>query len=251
MSLSPSPSRDVKCSERLQAVARWVPAGTTVADIGADHAHLLIHLVLRKRIEKGIAGELNKGPFENARSQVRRWGLSDRIEVRRGDGLSVLKEGEADVIVIAGMGGPLIAKILDQGREKLSGAFRLVLQPNTGGERVRRWLRQNGWAPVGETLVEEGGTLYEIIAAERGEDEALYRQPPASEEQLLLLGPLLWKEKHPLLIKKWLQELAARERILERVRAGRTEEAARRAAQLEEEIAQWRRLWKWLCEENP
>lgn len=251
MSLSPSPSRDVKCSERLQAVARWVPAGTTVADIGADHAHLLIHLVLRKRIEKGIAGELNKGPFENARSQVRRWGLSDRIEVRRGDGLSVLKEDEADVIVIAGMGGPLIAKILDQGREKLSGAFRLVLQPNTGGERVRRWLRQNGWAPVGETLVEEGGTLYEIIAAERGEDEALYRQPPASEEQLLLLGPLLWKEKHPLLIKKWLQELAARERILERVRAGRTEEAARRAAQLEEEIAQWRRLWKWLCEENP
>ncbi|MBO2531418.1 MAG: tRNA (adenine(22)-N(1))-methyltransferase TrmK [Thermoactinomycetaceae bacterium] len=251
MSLSPSPSRDVKCSERLQAVARWVPAGTTVADIGADHAHLLIHLVLRKRIEKGIAGELNKGPFENARSQVRRWGLSDRIEVRRGDGLSVLKEGEADVIVIAGMGGPLIAKILDQGREKLSGAFRLVLQPNTGGERVRRWLRQNGWAPVGETLVEEGGTLYEIIAAERGEDEALYRQPPASEEQLLLLGPLLWKEKHPLLIKKWLQELAARERILERVRAGRTEEAARRAAQLEEEIAQWRRLRKWLCEENP
>lgn len=251
MSLSPSPSRDVKCSERLQAVARWVPAGTTVADIGADHAHLLIHLVLRKRIEKGIAGELNKGPFENARSQVRRWGLSDRIEVRRGDGLSVLKEDEADVIVIAGMGGPLIAKILDQGREKLSGAFRLVLQPNTGGERVRRWLRQNGWAPVGETLVEEGGTLYEIIAAERGEDEALYRQPPASEEQLLLLGPLLWKEKHPLLIKKWLQELAARERILERVRAGRTEEAARRAAQLEEEIAQWRRLRKWLCEENP
>ncbi len=251
MSLSPSPSRDVKCSERLQAVARWVPAGTTVADIGADHAHLLIHLVLRKRIEKGIAGELNKGPFENARSQVRRWGLSDRIEVRRGDGLSVLKEGEADVIVIAGMGGPLIAKILDRGREKLSGAFRLVLQPNTGGERVRRWLRQNGWAPVGETLVEEGGTLYEIIAAERGEDEALYRQPPASEEQLLLLGPLLWKEKHPLLIKKWLQELAARERILERVRAGRTEEAARRAAQLGEEIAQWRRLRKWLCEENP
>lgn len=251
MSLSPSPSRDVKCSERLQAVARWVPAGTTVADIGADHAHLLIHLVLQKRIEKGIAGELNKGPFENARSQVRRWGLSDRIEVRRGDGLSVLKEGEADVIVIAGMGGPLIAKILDQGREKLSGAFRLVLQPNTGGERVRRWLRQNGWAPVGETLVEEGGTLYEIIAAERGEDEALYRQPPASEEQLLLLGPLLWKEKHPLLIKKWLQELAARERILGRVRAGRTEEAARRAAQLEEEIAQWRRLRKWLCEENP
>ena len=73
----------MKCSERLQAVARWVPAGTTVADIGADHAHLLIHLVLRKRIEKGIAGELNKGPFENARSQVRRWGLSDRIEVRR------------------------------------------------------------------------------------------------------------------------------------------------------------------------
>ena len=104
---------------------------------------------------------------------------------------------------------------------------------------------------MGETPGGRGGTLYEIIAAERGEDEALYRQPPASEEQLLLLGPLLWKEKHPLLAKRWLQELAARERILDRVRAGRTEEAARRAAQLEQEIAQWRRLKKWLFEENP
>ncbi len=251
MSLRPMPSGGVKCSERLQAVARWVPAGATVADIGADHAHLLIHLVLRERIKKGVAGELNKGPYENARSQVERSGLSDRIEVRLGDGLSVLKEGEADAIVIAGMGGALIASILDRGRKKLSGVRRLVLQPNTGGERVRQWLRQNGWVPVGETLVEEGGTLYEIIAAEQGEDEALYRQPPATEEQLLLLGPLLWKEKHPLLTKRWLQELAARERILDRVRTGRTEEAARRAAQLEQEIAQWRRLRKWLFEENP
>lgn len=251
MSLRPSLSRGVKCSKRLQAVARWVPAGATVADIGADHAHLLIYLVLRGQIERGIAGELNKGPYENARSQVDRSGLSERIEVRRGNGLSVLKRGEADAIVIAGMGGALIADILDRGREKLSGVRRLVLQPNTGGERVRQWLRKNGWAPVGETLVEEGGTLYEIIAAERGEDEALYRQPPASEEQLLLLGPLLWKERHPLLAKRWLQELAARERILDRVRAGRTEETVRRAAQLEEEIAQWRRLKKWLFEENP
>jgi len=103
----------------------------------------------------------------------------------------------------------------------------------------QRWLRAVAAGGQGRY----GSALAELAA--------LYRQPPASEEQLLLLGPLLWKEKHPLLIKKWLQELAARERILERVRAGRTEEAARRAAQLEEEIAQWRRLWKWLCEENP
>lgn len=247
----PIHSAGVKCSDRLQAVARWVPPGATVADIGADHAHLLIHLLLRERIKGGIAGELNQGPYENARSQVERSGFSDRIEVRRGDGLSVLKKGEVDTVVIAGMGGPLIAAILEKGKKELSDVRRLVLQPNNGGERVRRWLRENGWIPVGESLVEEGGILYEIIAAERGEDEALYRQPPASEEQLLILGPLLWKEKPPLLSKKWLQELTARERILSQVRSGQTEEAARRAAQLEEEIAQWRRLRKWLFEENP
>lgn len=251
MSLGPIPSTGEKCSDRLQAVARWVPEGATVADIGADHAYLLIHLVQRKRIKRGIAGELNKGPYENARSQVERSGLSERIEVRRGDGLSVLNKGEADVIVMAGMGGALIAEILERGKEKLSGVRRLVLQPNTGGEKVRQWLRENGWVPLGETLVEERGTLYEIIAAERGEDGDLYRQPPATEEQLLVLGPVLWKEKPPLLSKKWLQELTARERILDRVRAGRTEEAVRRAKQLEEEIAQWRRLKKWLFEENP
>lgn len=251
MSLRPIHSTGMKCSDRLQTVAEWIPPGATVADIGADHAHLLIHLVLREKIIRGIAGELNKGPYDNARFQVERAGLSDRIEVRRGDGLSVLKKGEVDAIVIAGMGGSLIAEILERGKEKLSGVRRLILQPNNGGEKVRQWLRENGWSPVGESLVEEGGILYEIIAAERGENEELYRQPPASEEQLLILGPLLWKEKPPLLSKKWLQELNARERILNRVRAGQTEEAKRRAAQLEEEIAQWRRLRKWLFEENP
>src|SRR5699024_3765634 len=123
-----------RISDRLSAVARLIPPGRIVADIGSDHAQLLVHLAEHQVLDRGIAGEVNRGPYENAADRVRESGWSDRIDVRLGDGLKVLRPGEADVVVLAGMGGSLIASILSRGKEKLDATTQLVLQPNNHGD---------------------------------------------------------------------------------------------------------------------
>jgi tRNA (adenine22-N1)-methyltransferase len=228
-------------SLRLETVAAFVPDGARVADIGADHALLLIHLARAGRIRRGIAGELNRGPYLNAIHRVRQAGLDHLIEVRQGDGLSVLAPGEVDVIVLAGMGGTLMADILQAGIGKLEGVHRLVLQPNIGGKRVRRWLKEHGFYIVDETIVEEEGILYEVAVAEPGDwkEEA---DAPWPEEMMMEIGPVLWRKRHPLLKRKLLVELESREAALAQLRQARTEEAKRRRASLEEEREQWKKV---------
>ncbi len=134
-------------------------------------------------------------------------GLTNQVEVRLGDGLSVLRRDEADVVVLAGMGGVLISSILSRGKDRIQGVERLVLQPNNNGDRVRAWLLENGWEIDGEDLVKERGVLYEIISARQGDPHFPYRGLPLTREQALELGPLLWRDRHPLLGEKVKEEL--------------------------------------------
>jgi tRNA (adenine22-N1)-methyltransferase len=131
-------------SKRLKTIADYCPAGSRVADIGSDHALLASYLLANGLASFVIAGELNDGPYQAAREQVAKLAAADRASVRKGDGLAVLAPGETDVICIAGMGGQLIASILERGKAKLPGVKRLILQPNVGEEVVRRWLLDNG-----------------------------------------------------------------------------------------------------------
>ena len=105
----------IKLSRRLQTIADQVTQGARVADIGSDHALLPVYLIQSGRCPSAIAGELNTGPFQAARKQTAEAGLKTVIEVRQGDGLSVLEPGEADTVTIAGMGGSLMADILEAG----------------------------------------------------------------------------------------------------------------------------------------
>lgn len=182
----------MKLSERLAAIAAMVPAGMTLADIGTDHAYLPIGLALEGKIPAAIAGDVHEGPYKAALEAVRNQGLSERIHVRFGDGLTVLRPGEAAAIAIAGMGGSTIVEILSSRPEILRAASRLVLQPMTASGTVRRWLSANGWRLVKEDLVLEDGRLYEIMAAEQGVS-------PEYEMALWEIGPLLWIARHSLL----------------------------------------------------
>lgn len=223
----------VTLSKRLQTLARFVPAGSRVADIGTDHALLPVYLVQTGRATKVVATDVHRGPWEAARAQVARHGLEGRIDVRLGDGLSVLLPDEADVIVLAGMGGMLIERILSAHPDRLRGVTRLVLQPNTDAARVRRWLRDHGFCLVDEELLEEDGRLYEVLVAEPGDGRAPYRDGELPEEELLEVGPHLWRKAAPLLLRKWEAERDHLARVCAQLARAESAAAAAKRAELE------------------
>ncbi|CAJ1003213.1 MULTISPECIES: tRNA (adenine(22)-N(1))-methyltransferase TrmK [Brevibacillus] len=223
-------------SKRLETIARYCPQGARVADIGSDHALLASYLLVRGIASFVIAGELNEGPYQAALRQIQTLALRDRASVRKGDGLSVLRPGEVDAVCIAGMGGQLIVSILTAGTDKLEGVQRLILQPNVGEELVRRWLLENGWQLVAESILEEDGIIYEILVAERGEPVKPYEGKERSRDELLRIGPFLWEEKSPILLKKWQQERDKWQRVLSQLQRSRKPEAAERTRQIEAEL---------------
>ena len=150
---------------RIQAVLNFVSAGSRVADIGADHGYLSIELVKSGRASKVIATEKNPYPFAAAEKNISAAGLDGVIDVRLGDGLQVLAAGEVDTICIAGMGGALIQKILDDAPQVVQSARQLILQPMNGAKKIRTWLAENGWTINDEDLAESAGIIYEIISA--------------------------------------------------------------------------------------
>lgn len=224
-----------RLSNRLETVAKYIPAGAKFADIGSDHAYLPCYMLKKQKASFAIAGEVVDGPFLSAQKQVVNEGLSDVISVRKGNGLEVINDGEVDCITIAGMGGSLIAAILDDGKDKLRSVKRLVLQPNVSAYSIRIWLMENDWSLVTEEIIEEDDKIYEVLVAERGEGKKPYSSHIDAE---LLLGPYLSKEKNQAFQKKWNMEKANWERIIGRLEtANETEETAAKRQELSWKIA--------------
>ncbi|OOE13641.1 tRNA (adenine(22)-N(1))-methyltransferase [Fictibacillus arsenicus] len=199
-----------KLSQRLEKVSNYVLQGSVLADIGSDHAYLPCYLGLKKKIKKGIAGEITEGPYLSAKEQVVLDGLSDIIEVRKGDGLSVLKENEAEVVTICGMGGSLITSILEKGKDKLGNAKRLVLQPNIGAKNVRNWLLKEKWVLSAEDIIKEDGKIYEVLVADRSGEQPYTNNIEAE----LLFGPFLLKLQNVAFKEKWAGEVRQWKAIL-------------------------------------
>ena len=131
----------MELSDRLQAVANMVTPGNKVADVGCDHAYISIYLVKNKISDKVIAMDVNQGPLNIARTNISKEGFSDKIETRLSNGLLKLSPNEADSIIIAGMGGGLTCKILQEGIDKLDGVKELILQPQSELDLVRKLLK--------------------------------------------------------------------------------------------------------------
>ncbi|MBG9464816.1 SAM-dependent methyltransferase [Bacillus amyloliquefaciens] len=226
---------EMKLSKRLQSVAEYIPPGALVADIGSDHAYLPCYAVLNHLASRAIAGEITDGPFLSAKQQVEKLDLSTLISVRKGDGLSVLEKGEAGAITIAGMGGALIAHILDSGKTKLTGRERLILQPNIHAVHIREWLYQEGYELIDEVILEEDGKCYEILVAETGDRDAPYRDVPMAAG--MLAGPFLLKERNEVFLRKWSQELKHTEQIYEQISRSAKHESHEKLAELKERIS--------------
>lgn len=173
---------------RLLAVAQEIQAQTH-ADIGSDHALLPRYLLATGRVQRVIAVEKNQGPWENSRRA-----LQDlNAEVRLGDGLGALRAGEADSLSLSGMGAKRMVRILSAHPANMP--LRVVVQPNDSAEPLRRWALDVGLGLLNEQMV-EGFWRYTILSFGVG-DSATYGDLPI--EIALRFGPILLKQKHPLL----------------------------------------------------
>ena len=176
---------------RLAMVAACIRPGSRLADIGTDHAYLPVWLVEAGICPSAIASDLRPGPLESARRTVEAAGLSDRISLRLGDGLSTVRPGEAEDIAIAGMGGETIAAILAAAPLVQDKAVRLVLQPMSRAEELRRFLLENGFSLLAERLVTDGTHLYPVMTA-------VYTQaPPPADALPIYAGAFSVQEGRP------------------------------------------------------
>jgi len=160
----------MRLSERLGRVAANVHSGGVLADIGCDHGFTSIYLVQQGQVRGAIAMDVNAGPLERAAAHVEQYGMAHRIQVRLSDGMDRLAPGEADTILISGLGGALMARILEQGRDVVAGAGELVLSPQSEIFLVRRKIHELGFAIVHEEMVEDHGKYYVIIRAVPGRE---------------------------------------------------------------------------------
>lgn len=193
----------IPLNQRLKKVSTYIQ-GEYLADIGSDHAYLPIYAIVNGLTQKAIACEVIKGPFEASKRNVIEHELNEFVDVRLGDGLSVIQPDDAITsITICGMGGPLIAKILNEGADKLINHPRLILQSNIQSSAIRKRLIQLNYNIVAEALLEEKGHIYEIIVADYFENV----QMMSLHE--LKFGPELLKDKNNLFYKKWERERTA------------------------------------------
>ena len=150
----------MQLSLRLSAIAGLVTRGNRLVDVGCDHGYLPVSLYLDGKIPGAIAMDVRKGPLSRAQEHISQYGLDAYIETRLSDGLEALKPGEGDTLVIAGMGGPLMEKILTEGREQAQGFAELILQPQSEIPHFRTFLMDEGYLLLDENIIYEEGKYY-------------------------------------------------------------------------------------------
>ena len=158
---------NIQLSKRLSAIGEMVTEGNRLVDVGCDHGYLPVYLVMNHRIPGAIAADVGKGPLERAREHICRYHMQNYIETRLCDGLSGISVGEGDTLVIAGMGGPLMEKILSDNPEVRDSFQELILQPQSDIPHFRHFLMSNGYRITEEKMILEDGKFYPMMKAIR------------------------------------------------------------------------------------
>ncbi len=171
-------SGEIHLDNRLKMCASFVRGGSKLADIGTDHAYLPVWLCRRGVCPSAIAADINPEPLSRGRLTIEAAGMSGRVEARLSDGMKSIAADEADDFVLAGMGGELIARIIDDCSYAKAPEKRFIMQPMTRSELLIRYLCENGYSIVKQDCCEAGGKCYTVIAASytgiRGEDDELF-----------------------------------------------------------------------------
>ncbi|MGN0505553.1 MAG: tRNA (adenine(22)-N(1))-methyltransferase [Lachnospiraceae bacterium] len=221
----------MQLSKRLLAAAGLVTKGNRVADVGCDHAYTSIFLCNEEISPSVIAMDVNKGPLMRARQNVAGYGLEDRIALRLSDGLAALSVGEADTILLTGMGGLLMMKILSDYPQVTASAKELILQPQSEVAQVRRYLHTTGYQITTERMVKEDGKFYVMMRAVKAEVPERY-----DRECRYAYGRELVAEDVPVLLEFLEKERSMREQVLSGLLLQETKKAKERVQELKKEL---------------
>jgi len=224
-------------SGRLKAIADAVPKCRAVADIGTDHGYIPLYLVQNNIVDMAVAVDISSGSLGKAEKLVAQTELGDVIDTRLGNGLEVLKLGEVDTIIIAGMGGLLIRDILNAYPDTARAAT-LILQPMVAQENLRKWLIGNGFMIIDEELVREDRRFYEIITAVAG-------YQTVEKEIYYEIGYRLIENQHPLLEEFVLHKIRSLETIIEALDTVGTQAAWQRQEELGTKLKQYKEVYRW------
>lgn len=175
--------------KRLHTVSEMIVKAKPLADIGTDHAYLPIYLIKNGLVPFAIATDMPDGPYIRAANEVKKAGLMDKIEIRQGDGLKVIEAGEVYNIVIAGMGGETIARILEDDWQKTMSFEHFVFQPMSRPDMLRVFLAGKGWRLLDEKVVRENNRFFTVMSYEPG-DKPYFLSPLEAE-----IGPVILKSK--------------------------------------------------------
>ncbi len=224
----------MQLSLRLSAVAGLVTRGNRLVDVGCDHGYLPVYLYQNGIIPHAIAMDVRPGPLSRAQEHIAQYGLEQYIETRLSDGLEKLQEGEGDTLVIAGMGGPLMERILTDGKNVRESFKEMILQPQSDIPHFRRFIKSIGWKTVDEELILEDGKFYPMMRVVHGDEklaDVFSTAVPYTLQEWF--GEFLLERHHPVLKEYLERELRIREDILNKLKSAPA--AAGRIKEVEEE----------------
>lgn len=228
----------MKLSDRLEQIAAQAAEITEgyVADVGTDHGFVPIRLIESGKVKRVIAMDVRRGPLSRAREHIREYDMEDRIETRLSDGLRELKPGEADTVIIAGMGGELMLRILRNGAHMRGSVKHYVLSPQSELSAFRHGLEELGLSITEEQMLMDEGKYYVILTVSPGimhyEQEYEYRY-----------GADLIRRKHPVLKEFLEREMSQGEELLAHLSRTGTDGAKKRAESLEKELEETREAY--------
>ena len=221
----------MRLSDRLERIAATAAAVTEgyVADVGTDHGFVPIRLVESGNVKQVIAMDVRKGPLARASEHVQAYHMEGQIKVRLSDGLKELTPGEADTVIIAGMGGELMLRILKDGAHMYNSVKHYLLSPQSELSVFRHGLEELGFSILEEQMLFDEGKYYVILQVSPGSMHYTH-------EYEYRYGADLIRKKDPVLRAFLERELSQGEELLKHLSLSNTDGAKKRAEGLLREL---------------
>lgn len=251
----------IKLSDRLLAIAEHVEKDETAADIGTDHGYIPIWLITNAKCKSVILSDVNEGPLKKAAENIEIYLPGISFDLRLGNGLDILKPGEADAVIIAGMGGLLIKQILMKEPYKTALLKKMILQPRNNSAQLRKWLKAlAGFSITDEQVVKEVDKFCEIITVKNNKfinDSDLLRIKTASEvTERLDIQKIIYDEfpeiymtsKNKTAVEYITHKISVEEKIISSIiENGRSQESASRLNEAKTRLKAFKRIQEILC----